>query len=225
VKVFVVRCRQLLVSHPVEAVRLASLLRAGTSLERARQAVVGVAFTERSRVYLMDELDPAVRREVESLPTGGWSEPRPWRGRTLVFQVVEKGLRPRSSVPKLGQGLAPEELDRVARMVPEHVAPRIASPDSADFTPASVVKQAKPEYPRDATKAGEVTLQVTVGRVGEVVEVRRSTASDPIFEGPAMEAARRSTYRPARRNGLPEQGNVMLTFQFTPANPDLTNPR
>jgi len=215
-RVLVVRCRQLLVAHPEKAARLAAMLRGGASFEAARRALATDDLEERTREYAIDELDPGMRAEVEALPESAWSRPHPWRGRTLLYQVAEKKMRARSSIPQLGEGLDAVERERITNLAPATRGAGGAPPGGAQSVAelAAVVNQVQAEFPKNVRKAGEVTVVVTVGRLGEVIDVQVASSTDPVFEAPALEAARRSTYRPAKLSGRPARGEVTLTFRF-----------
>jgi TonB family protein len=80
--------------------------------------------------------------------------------------------------------------------------------------PATVAEQKPPEYPPGVTKSGTVVVDVDVGPLGEPIEARVVTSTDSVFDPPALEAARQSTYTPKKRFGAPERSTVRLTFQF-----------
>lgn len=219
-QVLVVRCRQLLIGQPAAAERLGELLRGGASFEAARRAVGSIDLSERTRDYAIDELEPDLRREVEALPAGGWSRTRPWNGRTALFQVVDKQTRERGTLPALGAGLSAEEQSRLARAQRDRpaaaavAAANAAAAETRDSDPAAVVQQVQPTPPEDATTGGVVTVVVQIGRTDDVTDVQVESSSAEIFNAPAIDAARRSTYRSASRNGIPEPGSVRITFNF-----------
>jgi TonB family protein len=139
---------------------------------------------------------------------------RPWRGRSALFQVVSKGERQRGSVPALGQGLDREELERLAaqqRTVPPPPRPESQDPD---FKPATVVQQAQAQYPQGIQESAEVTVQVDVGLSDDYIGARVLRSTNPIFDQSALDAAQRSTYRSARRAGIPERGTLNLVFRY-----------
>jgi hypothetical protein len=215
-KVQAVTCRQLLIADPQKAARLATLLRSGASFEDAQRALGHVDVVEQSRDYALEELAPDIRAEIASLPVGGWSTVRPWRGRSAIFQVVAKDERERRALPQLGRGLGTDEQNDLAadrRQVAKTRRPS-STEETADFENAAVVTQVSPEYPPNANGPGEVTVQVQLGASDDVIEAIVMHASDPVFEFPARDAARRSQYRSARRNGIPEKSAVTLTFKF-----------
>jgi len=213
----VVRLRAVLVGRADQAERLAELLRGGASLESAQRAVGGVKIDEKTRDLPLEELEPALRAEVEALEPGGWTGVRPWRGRSAFFQVVAKEDRRRSTIPKLGEGLDEQEQARLATLrhpMPVR-APKLENTDAGrDYQPAAVVTQQRAEYPSSATTAGEVTVEVQIGLADNVLDVRVVESTDRVFEPASTVAAQRSIYQSARRSGVPEQGTVRLKFQF-----------
>jgi hypothetical protein len=214
--VLVVTCRQLLVSDPRIAERLGRLLRSGATLEEAEKALGRVDLDEATRKYAIDDLQPELRAEVEALPVGGWSDVRPWHGRSSLFQVVAKEDRPRGSVPELGQNLDAREQERIANLQrASSTGNRPSVPvANADVQPAAVVEQARAQYPPNVQESADVSVQVTVGLSDDYVDARVVNSTNSLFDQPALDAAQRSTYRSARRNGIPERGTVMLNFRF-----------
>ena len=216
-EVAVVHCRQISLGNPEHARRLAELLRAGATLEDAGRALGGVEWTERERDYALEDLEADLRAEIESLPDGGWTRPRTWRGRSILVQVVSRTQRSRRALPVLGQGLSPEERDQLTARFRLNKPPptRPQNPEeTAMVQPAAVLEQATPETPADVQEGGEVVVVVSVGREGEAVDVRVQHATNPALEAAAINAARSSRYRAATRLGIPEPGTVTLTFRF-----------
>lgn len=217
-EVAVVRCRQLLIGHPEHARRLATLLRAGAALEDAKRAIGGVDIVERQRDYALEDLEPDLRAEIETLPAGGWTRVRTWRGRSALVQVVARLQLSRSALPLLGEGLSDAERERLSasyRMNAAPPTPRTPAPnETAILQPAAVLEQVKPETPANLQDGGEVVVLVEVGREGEAVDARVQYSSNPALEEAALTAARRSRYRAATRLGIPEPGSVTLTFRF-----------
>jgi len=215
-QVLVVQCRQLLVSDPRQAERLAVLLRAGKSLDEARRAVGTVDIDESTRTYALDELQPELGAEVDSLAPGSWSRLREWRGRSALYQVVSKEEKPRDSIPALGEGLDAAEQQRVAGLRRSQPAAARAAPAPAegDVQPATVVEKATPKYPEGIAESADVTVQVEVGLSDDYVGARIVSSTNAQFDQAALDAAQRSSYRSARRNGVPERGSVTIQFRF-----------
>jgi TonB family protein len=214
-EVEVVRCRQVLVSDPERAALLGRMLQQGTPLEEATRKLGIVDHVQSVRDYALEDIDTALRAQLETLPDSAWSSGHRWRGRTVYVQLLRREMRARGSIPKLGEGLDESERQRVAQL--QRLQRQDARTQAVDpgVEPASVVEQEPPKYPAAATGAGEVRLRVDVGRLGEVLDVTVEYASDPVFETPAIEAARSSLYRAAKRPpGIAEPGTVTLTYKF-----------
>jgi hypothetical protein len=217
----VVRCRQLVISQPARAERLVALLRGGADLETAKRSLGGVHVAERTRDYPLADLEADIRAEIAAMNAGDWSRVRQTGGRALVFQLVAREHRDPASLPAFGTGLGPDELARVQRLQRPRPAPRPVRDETADAEGAAIVQQVDPEYPAGATESGSVTVRVQIGRADDVVDVQVESATHDIFKEPALRAARHSTYRTARRDGIPELSSVTVTFNFV-APPALT---
>ncbi len=79
------------------------------------------------------------------------------------------------------------------------------------------VNLVKPEYTPEALQAGtagEVKLSLDLDEQGRVISVSRLSILPNGLTERAIEAARRSTFRPATRNGKPAKGTGLLTFNF-----------
>ena len=222
----VVRCRQILVADPKRVPHLQRLLEQGVPLEQALQQL-GITGVEQSRrEYAVDELEPQVQAEIEALADSGWSRPRPWRGRTAFFQVLEREERLRHTLPRLGENLDQEEKNRLASQLraPEQQQQQGAGADP-ELQPAAVLEQVPAQYPPGAIESGEVTVVVEVGRLGDVLGVRVENSTARVFDEAAITAARDSKYRAATRGGIAEPGSVRLTFKFAaPQTPQPASP-
>ena len=76
----------------------------------------------------------------------------------------------------------------------------------------------QPEYPEQARQAaleGEVAVKVLVGIDGSVERVTVLSATDPIFEDAASDAASRCRFTPAKLEGNPTRSQVMIPFKFS----------
>ena len=109
---------------------------------------------------------------------------------------------------------------------------RANSPSSAVQTPTPVTRPAavdlgelagkavnlvKPEYTPEARKAGtigEVKLALELDEAGRVTSVTRLTALPNGLTERAIEAARQSTFMPAKKDGKPARGSGILTYNF-----------
>jgi hypothetical protein len=217
--VLLIVCRQVLISQPERAELLQQLLQVGVPLQEATRTLGIVDFVEIVREYAIDEVHPDVRAQILALPDSAWSTARPWRGRFAFFQILGREVRARGTLPRLGEGLGDQERARLSRLQRLPDTPQTQAPQPGqDYEPAQVVEQKQPDYPPAATETGEVVLVVEVGRGNSVLGVTVESSTDPIFEGPAIDAARASTYRAAQRGQVPEPGTVRLTYRFAAPN-------
>jgi protein TonB len=81
------------------------------------------------------------------------------------------------------------------------------------------IHQVQPEYPeiaRDHGLEATVLVRALIGRDGRVREAFVPTKlSNPIFDTAAIDAVRRSTFAPARVNGLPVTVWIAIPIRFT----------
>jgi protein TonB len=80
-----------------------------------------------------------------------------------------------------------------------------------------IAYQEKPEYPFAAKrlqKEGKVTLALTIDEKGKLQKTAVVEATDPMFAASAVEAMKRSRFRPARRNGVPVACRAPYTIRF-----------
>lgn len=70
-----------------------------------------------------------------------------------------------------------------------------------------------PVYPPLARDSGAVLVEVRVGRAGNVIDAS-AVRSSPSFDAPALDAARRWTFRPARMQGAPIEAFAYIVFAF-----------
>lgn len=79
--------------------------------------------------------------------------------------------------------------------------------------------QEKPVYPYAAQrlgKRGRVVLRLTIDEKGNLTKTEVIEATDQIFVAAVLEAARRSRYSPARRNGIPFATRAIWPVTFSP---------
>lgn len=85
-----------------------------------------------------------------------------------------------------------------------------------DEPPVLVAYQA-PDYPEEARRKdleGSVMVKVLVGADGKVEETAILDSTDPVFDGPALEAAARCEFEPAKLEGAPTKSRVAIPYQF-----------
>jgi len=223
----VVLLRQILIDNPSHAVQLRDLFDAGVSWSDAQQLLKLHDFKEYTREYALEDLSSQIRLEVEALADSSWSFGHPWRGRTMFYQVLSRSNHSRAALPALGQGLNAQERSRLAALRPQLRQPAGGGVDNRANNPDDglvlvvIVKQEAPVYPEGAFDDpiefidGEVVLVVTIGRQGDVTKIEVDRSSNRLFEEAAREAAQKSEYRSAKRNGIPEPGIIRLNYTFT----------
>lgn len=75
----------------------------------------------------------------------------------------------------------------------------------------------RPEYPfaaRRLGKEGKVLLGVQIDEKGKLIKVDVLEATDQMFVQPAIEAVKKSTFLPARRNGVPFECRSTFSIPF-----------
>jgi len=134
-----------------------------------------------------------------------------------LSEAAEEALRnPPPPPPKIEPApeIAPERALADAGTVAERPN-AVAGPDTQ---PVPISRPA-PEYPADALRrneAGTVLLTVAVNDAGQPTDVfiKRSSRSRSLDRA-ATQAARRWSFRPARRDGRPVAGEVEIPITFT----------
>ncbi len=89
-------------------------------------------------------------------------------------------------------------------------------------TPPSLTSRAEAVYPADALRDGlsaSVGLELTIDETGAVSSARVTVPAGHGFDEAALEAAKRFTFSPARRNGQPMRSTLQLSYEFHPPAP------
>lgn len=87
---------------------------------------------------------------------------------------------------------------------------------AADGAP-KILKQVDPTYPPDLRKRGvngEVVVELNVDAKGNVTEARAVSSSQPEFEAPAVQAAKRWKFTPGTRDGAASSMTVRMPVKF-----------
>ena len=215
----VVLLQQILIENPHQARQLRDLFDAGVSWSSARPLLKLGTVQEYTREYALEDLAAEMALEIAALPDSTWSSEHPWRGRTMFFLVLARAERSRASLPALGAGLNSHERNRLVQLHPNLRQPVIkasgeTSPSESDLVAAVLEKQEQPIFPEEANMDGEVTLLVFIGRQGDVTKVTVVESTSILFEKAAIEAAQRSVFRSATRNGVPEPSSLKITYPF-----------
>ncbi|HDM89864.1 MAG TPA: energy transducer TonB [candidate division WOR-3 bacterium] len=80
-----------------------------------------------------------------------------------------------------------------------------------------IIKRYEPVYPEMAKKAGiegQVFIKALVDETGHVTDVRVLRSTNPVFEAPAMEAARKFLFKPGYQRDKPVKVWVVIPFRF-----------
>lgn len=95
--------------------------------------------------------------------------------------------------------------------------PIVDTPVDLGELASRAVDLVRPQYTEEARKArtmGEVKLSLELDPSGKVVSVSRLSILPNGLTEAAIDAAKRSTFRPATRDGKPARGTGVLTFNF-----------
>ncbi|GBD98051.1 transport protein TonB [bacterium BMS3Abin07] len=79
------------------------------------------------------------------------------------------------------------------------------------------IKRVIPEYPwlaRKLEKEGRVLLKLTIDETGKLIDVELVEKAGFGFDRVALQAVRRSTFLPARKNGVPVRSEALLSVKF-----------
>lgn len=119
----------------------------------------------------------------------------------------------------LRQAGATEELIRAIKANSPNVV--VPTPDNSAVDIGDLAQRAvnlvKPEYTEEARKAGtsgEVKLSVEIDEAGRPTSITRLTVVGDGLTERAIEALRRSTFRPATRDGKPARGVGYIKYNF-----------
>jgi len=93
-------------------------------------------------------------------------------------------------------------------------APLGAQDPPSRFQPAEVVSAVEPVYPLNTVYPGTVVLEVTIGPLGEVQNVK-VVRDAPGFTTEAQRAIRKWRFRPARLDGEPIRSVMPVAFSFS----------
>lgn len=103
---------------------------------------------------------------------------------------------------------SPPESAPTPRYVPQ------APPET--YEGARMTRKVQPVYPivaRNARVGGTVLVEVTVDEWGHATQAR-AVSGHMLLQRAAVEAAMRSSYSPARRNGRPTNSTLSVNFVF-----------
>jgi protein TonB len=96
-------------------------------------------------------------------------------------------------------------------------SPNSEAVPSANLDPAKLLVHIDPVYPQTARAEnvhGSSDVQATIGKDG-VPRALKTTRGDPRLAAAAIAAISRWRYRPAMRNGQPEESQITIIVNFT----------
>lgn len=88
-----------------------------------------------------------------------------------------------------------------------------------EVIPPKAIKQVDPVYPANLEYTrlqGNVEMKFMVEVDGRVTEAYVSKSLNPAFDAPALDAMRKSTFKPGTHNGVPRRMSLMTSVTFTP---------
>jgi TonB family protein len=89
--------------------------------------------------------------------------------------------------------------------------------DEGKMTPPTVLKAVEAEYPIEALNRrleGTVVYRVQVDARGKMVRSTLEQGVHPLLDRAALDALERTRFSPARRGGLPVEGELLVPFTF-----------
>ena len=93
-----------------------------------------------------------------------------------------------------------------------------ASASPLDVEPPQILKRVSPKYPKELSELGfrgDVLLEMHIDAAGRVEKATVLQSNHPGFNKPAVEAALKSTFKPATRHGVPVPIIAQQRFLFT----------
>ena len=93
---------------------------------------------------------------------------------------------------------------------------KIYTPQDAEVTPPTIVRQSFPPFPGKVTMASAGMLEVLVDATGAVESVDMVVSVHPQYDRIAVDAARRWQYRPATIDGVPVKYVKRVQVTLTP---------
>ena len=129
-------------------------------------------------------------------------------------------MRRVATLPFIGVGMFFWSLESAAAQ--PQSAPPVARTES--ITPPILRSRSEAVYPPDALRdrlEATVGIEVVVDENGKVTDARVTGAAGHAFDEAALEAVRKFTFEPARKNGVAIRSTVHLAYEFHPPAPPL----
>ena len=164
------------------------------------------------------ELNTALRTKLPNRVFSTKSELFSWLAVQIQRRKVDKPLTSDREEDLRQAGASDELIETIKKNSPAiaNVETSTGPVDLGNLMPLAV-NLVKPEYTPEALQAGtigEVKLSLQLDEQGRVTSVSRLSVLPNGLTERAIEAARKSTFRPATRNGKPAKGTGLLTFNF-----------
>jgi protein TonB len=107
----------------------------------------------------------------------------------------------------------------VPTVVPTTAPTEVPTPSGpVAITDSEIIHKVTPEYPQlaqDEQIQGDVTVRVTIGPQGQVVNaIIASSSGNPLLDQSALKAARQTTYKPPMANGVPTTQDYLVVYNF-----------
>lgn len=164
------------------------------------------------------ELNTALRTKLPNRSFANKTELVSWLMSQIERRKVDKPLTPDREDDLRQAGATDELIQTIKRNSPAPVT--IETPtgpvDLGNLIPLAV-NLVKPEYTPEALQAGisgEIKLLLELDELGRVTSVSRLTVLPNGLTERAVDAAKRSTFEPATRNGKRAKGTGLLTYSF-----------
>ena len=110
----------------------------------------------------------------------------------------------------------PTAVPTVAPTAAATAAPAPAGP--VEITDSEFINKVQPEYPQvaqDQQIQGDVTIRVTIGPQGQVMNASvASSSGNPLLDNAGLNAARQSKFKPPMVNGVPTQRDYLIIYTF-----------
>jgi protein TonB len=168
--------------------------------------------------YAVNGSPPVVERRFENRTAAAYEK--------IIPAAVEKRERiPQTAAASKTEPSVTQAVERepksvsVSETVKERISPnkaqnifRFGAPTGPDW-----IRKVKPVYPfiaRRMNKEGRVLLKLAIDERGKLLKAEVVEAAGFGFTESALEAVKKSTYRPAIKNGVPEPSLALLPVRF-----------
>ena len=164
------------------------------------------------------ELNTALRTKLPNSVFSSKTELFSWLLVQIQRRKVDKPLTPDREEDLRQAGASDELIETIRSNSPAAKTNEkpVGPVDLGNLMPLAV-NLVKPDYTPEALQAGttgDIKLSLELDEQGRVTSVSRLSVLPNGLTERAIEAARKSTFRPAMRDGKPAKGTGLLTFSF-----------